>query len=46
MQFGLIKRVHVINEEVTSQKKLEDTDYGVMNSDWIKEYKEVFKGIG
>lgn len=47
MQLGLIKRVHVINKEVTTHEKTKDaTSKGVMHCDWVKEYKEVFKGIG
>lgn len=37
---GLIKRVHVINKEkVTQKEKAKATD-------WVKEYRDVFKGIG
>lgn len=47
MQLGLIKRVHVINKEVRTKEKRKDaTTTGAMHSDWVKEYKEVFRGIG
>jgi len=47
MQLGLIKRVHVINKEVTIQEKSKDaTKKKAMHSDWAEEYKEVFKGVG
>lgn len=47
IQFGLIKRVHVINKEMTTQKRRKDaTTERITQNDWIKEYKEVFKGIG
>lgn len=47
MQLRLIKRVHVINKEVTMHEKTKDaTSKGVTHCDWVKEYKEVFKGIG
>lgn len=37
---GLIKRVHVINKEKVTQKEKPNA------TDWVKEYNDVFKGIG
>lgn len=46
-QLGLIKRVHVIDrDKVTSSDNTEATTCRTKHTDWVKEYKEVFKGIG
>lgn len=47
LRLGLIKRVHGIDKEkVTRNGQKEATPKKVTDSDWVKEYKEVFKGIG
>lgn len=46
-QLGLIKRVSVIDtDKVKTPENTEATTHRATHTDWVKEYREVFKGIG